>query len=163
MDKLEYRVIGLKRISRTVQGGRKMRFSLIVVVGNKNGKYGFAMAKSSDTVSAIKKAYHIASKKMKTIFFDKNNFSIESQVVGSFNQTKIFLYPAKIGTGIVVGGDAARSVFKLAGIKNIIAKIHGSTTPKNVLEAINNAVEQLNTRHLIKEIKKNETTSVKTN
>ena len=157
---LAYQVLDIKRISRTVQGGRKMRFNALVVVGDRKGKCGFSLCKNNETSGAIKKAFISASKRMINVFIDKKNFSIESPVWGKFGATKVFLSPAPQGKGIVAGG-AVRSLLELAGVKNVVSKVHGSKTRKNVLEATFKAIKELNKRHFIKEGIKNEIESVK--
>lgn len=156
---LSYQVLNIKRISRTVQGGRKMRFNALVVVGDKNGKCGFALEKNNETLGAIKKAFSSASKRMINVFINKKNFSIESQVYGKFGATKVFLRPAPQGTGIVAGGPV-RAILELAGVKNVTSKVYGSKTRKNVLEATFKAIKELNKRHFIRMEIKNEIASI---
>ena len=156
---LSYQVLDIKRISRTVQGGRKMRFNALVVVGDRKGKCGFSLSKNNETLGAIKKSFVSASKKMINVFIDKKNFSIKSPVWGKFGATKVFLRPAPQGKGIVAGG-AVRSLLELAGVKNVVSKVYGSKTRKNVLEATFRAIKELNKRHFIREGIKNEIESV---
>ena len=125
-DGLTERVVAINRVSKTVQGGKHVRFSALAVVGDGKGKYGFAMTKSGEVPDAIKKSLAAARKYMMSVQLVKG--TIAHDVEGVYGATKVVLKPAPAGTGIVAGG-AVRAVVELAGIKNVVAKVYGSRTP----------------------------------
>ena len=130
-DYLE-RVVAINRISKTTKGGKNVRFSALAVVGDGKGKYGFAIAKSTEVPDAIKKALAKGRKSMVTV--EVVDGTIAHDVEGKFGATKVVLKPAPEGTGIVAGG-AVRAIVELAGIKNLVAKVYGSRSPINVIRA----------------------------
>lgn len=142
-DAPEYleRVVAINRISKTTQGGKNVRFSALVVIGDGKGKYGFANAKSGEVPDAIKKSLAQAQKHMSTIRIQKGG-TIAHEVEGKFGATKVVLKPAKPGTGIVAGG-AVRAILELAGIKNVVSKVYGSRGAINVIRATSNGLSQL--------------------
>ena len=109
----EERVVDINRISKTVQGGKHIRFSALVVIGDRKGKYGFAMAKSGEVPDAIKKALELARKELFTLHISKGD-TLSHDVEGIYAATKVVLKPAKPGTGIVAGGAVAPSSSSLA-------------------------------------------------
>lgn len=135
------RVVAINRVCKTTAGGRNMRFSALVVVGDGKGKYGFANCKSGEVPDAIKKSLAQAQKKMNTIKIVRGG-TIAHEVVGKFNSTKVVLKPAKPGTGIVAGG-AVRAVLELSGIKNVVSKVYGSTNAINVIRATDAGLKSL--------------------
>lgn len=145
------KVIKIKRISKTTKGGRTLRFSALVVVGDSKGHYGYASGKKNEASEAIRKALSLASKKMHFIKIDKKNLSIESEVVGRFSSTEVFLRPARLGTGIIAGGPV-RAILESAGVVNVVSKIRGARkNKKNILEATHRAILELNKRSAKKE------------
>jgi len=142
LDKDDYleRVVAINRISKTVTGGKHMRFSALAVVGDGKGKYGFANCKSGEVPDAIKKALDKARKHMLSITLVKG--TISHDVVGKFGSTKVVLKPAKPGTGIVAGGPV-RAIVELAGIKNVVSKVYGSRAPINIIRAVSNGLQSL--------------------
>ena len=134
------RVVAINRISKTVQGGKHVRFSALVVVGDGHGKYGFAQAKSGEVPDAIKKALEKARKSMRSIELVKGTLAHE--VSASFGATKVVLKPATPGTGIVAGG-AVRAILELAGVKNVVSKVYGSRTAVNVIRATDACLKSL--------------------
>ncbi|RAM57769.1 30S ribosomal protein S5 [Candidatus Phytoplasma oryzae] len=139
----EEKVININRITKVVKGGRRFRFSVLVVVGDKKGKIGFATAKAQEIVDAIRKALEKAKKKLVVISIVNN--TIPHEIIGKFGASKTFLKPASKGTGIIAGGKAARTVLELVGVKDILTKSFGSRTPINVIRAIMNGLENLKT------------------
>jgi small subunit ribosomal protein S5 len=135
------RVVEINRISKTTAGGKNMRFSALVVIGDGHGKYGFANAKSGEVPDAIKKSLAQAQKKMYRIHIVKGG-TIAHEVEGKFGATKVVLKPARPGTGIIAGG-AVRAILELAGIKNVVSKVYGSRTSINVIRATAAGLEQL--------------------
>ncbi len=139
-DDLLERVVAINRVSKTVQGGKHVRFSALVVVGDGHGKYGFASCKSGEVPDAIKKSLAAARKSMLSVQVIKG--TIAHDVVGEYASTKVVLKKALPGTGIVAGG-AVRAVVELAGVKNIVAKVYGSRQPMNVVRAVSAGLQTL--------------------
>lgn len=130
---LEDKVVAIKRVSKTVKGGRTMRFSALVVVGDKNGHVGAGMGKAAEVPEAIRKGKEAAARNLVAIPFDENN-SIPHDFIGKFGSANVLLKKAPEGTGIIAGGPA-RSVLELAGYKNIRTKSLGSNNKTNVVLA----------------------------
>ena len=138
---LNDRVVAIKRVSKTVKGGRTMRFSALVVVGDGNGHVGAGLGKAGEVPEAIRKGKEAAIKNMVEIPMDENN-SIPHDFLGKFGSASVLLKRAPEGTGIIAGGPV-RSVVELAGIKNIRTKSLGSNNKQNVVLATLNALSQL--------------------
>ena len=138
---LEDKVVAIKRVSKTVKGGRTMRFSALVVVGDKNGHVGAGLGKAAEVPEAIRKGKEAAAKNLVAVPFDENN-SIPHDFLGKFGSANVLLKKAPEGTGIIAGGPA-RNVCELAGIKNIRTKSLGSNNKQNVVLATINALSQL--------------------
>ena len=130
---LEDKVVAIKRVSKTVKGGRTMRFSALVVVGDKNGHGGAGLGKAAEVPEAIRKGKEAAAKNLVAVPFDENN-SIPHDFLGKFGSANVLLKKAPEGTGIIAGGPA-RSVLELAGYKNIRTKSLGSNNKTNVVLA----------------------------
>jgi len=136
----EDRVVSIDRISRTVKGGRRIRFRAIVVVGDRAGHVGLGVAKANDVQTAIAKAKNKANKIKIEVPIVKE--SILHEVVQVFGTTKVILKPAPIGHSIIAGGSV-RAVVELAGIKNIVSKALGSSNALNSATATYLALKQL--------------------
>lgn len=145
-------VVSINRVCKTVKGGRKMKFAALVVVGDRKGKYGFGTGKASEVPEAIKKAVEAAHKNISKMPIVKND-TIPHDIVGKYGATKVFLKPAKEGTGIIAGGPV-RSILELAGIKNVYSKVYGSRTSINVIRACDNAIKSLKTYTKTQELRK---------
>ena len=130
---LEDKVVAIKRVSKTVKGGRTMRFSALVVVGDKNGHVGAGMGKAAEVPEAIRKGKEAAARNLVAVPFDDNN-SIPHDFIGKFGSANVLLKKAPEGTGIIAGGPA-RSVLELAGYKNIRTKSLGSNNKTNAFLA----------------------------
>jgi small subunit ribosomal protein S5 len=140
---LEDKVVNIKRVSKTVKGGRKMRFAALVVVGDKNGHVGAGLGKAAEVPEAIRKAKEDAIKKMITLPLDENG-SVPHDFIGKFGSASVLLKKSPEGTGIIAGGPA-RMVLELAGFKNIRTKSLGSNNKQNVVLATINSLGQLKT------------------
>ena len=127
------RVVAIKRVSKTVKGGRTMRFSALVVVGDGNGHVGAGLGKAGEVPEAIRKGREAATKSLVEIPLDDNN-SVPHDFIGKFGSATVLLKRAPEGTGIIAGGPA-RSVLELAGVKNIRTKSLGSNNKTNVVLA----------------------------
>ena len=126
-------VVAIKRVSKTVKGGRTMRFSALVVVGDGNGQVGCGIGKAVEVPEAIRKAKEAAMKNIVTIAVTDEK-SVPHDYVGKFGSSTVLLKKAPEGTGIIAGGPA-RSVLELAGIRNIRTKSLGSNNKTNVVMA----------------------------
>ena len=130
---LNDRVVAIKRVSKTVKGGRTMRFSALVVVGDGNGHVGAGLGKAGEGPEAIRKGKEAAIKNLVEIPRDENN-SIPHDFLGKFGSASVLLKRAPEGTGIIAGGPV-RAVVELAGIRNIRTKSLGSNNKTNVVLA----------------------------
>jgi len=129
---LEERVIHIGRVSKTVKGGKNMRFAALVVVGDKDGKVGMGIGKSTEVPEAIRKGADEAKKNLVEI--NRTHGTIPHATIGEFGAAKIVMKPAAGGTGIIAGGPV-RSVCELAGITDIRTKSIGSNNPINMVNA----------------------------
>lgn len=145
----EERIVAIKRISKTTKGGRVMRFSALVIVGDKKGTVGFGMGKSNEVPDAIKKAIKNANNNLVKVKMNKRG-TVYHEVVGKHGASTLLLKPAPAGKGIVAGG-AARAVVELAGFQDIYAKSLGSNTPINAIRAtINGLLKQYSPSEIAK-------------
>ena len=127
------KVVAIKRVSKTVKGGRTMRFSALVVVGDGKGKVGVGLGKAGEVPEAIRKGREAAMRNIVSIAIDENK-SIPHDFTGEFGSAEVLLKRAPEGTGIIAGGPA-RAVVELAGIQNIRTKSLGSNNKTNVVLA----------------------------
>ena len=127
------KVVSIKRVSKTVKGGRSMRFTALVVVGDGNGHVGAGLGKATEIPEAIRKGREDAVKKLVTVALDDNK-SIPHDNFGKFGSASVLLKKAPEGTGVIAGGPA-RAVIEMAGIKNIRTKSLGSNNKQNVVLA----------------------------
>ena len=137
----EERVVFINRVSKTVKGGRRMKFTALVVIGDHKGRYGFALGKAAEVPDAIKKATEAAKKNLHKIHLVKGN-TISHEVVGKYGACSVLLKPAPEGTGIIAGGPV-RAVLELAGVQNVCSKVYGSRAPINIIRAVNQGLESL--------------------
>ena len=142
-DGIDKKMVNVNRISKTVKGGRKMRFNAVVVMGNKKGMVAVGSGKAREVAEAIKKAESDAKKNFKIVPI--SNATIPHRMVGKFGTTRVLLLPAKGGSGIIAGG-AVKAVLELAGYEDVTAKCYGSTNSMNVVKATMAAITKMRTR-----------------
>ena len=137
------RVVQIRRVSKTVKGGKKMSFRAIVVVGNEKGQVGVGVGKAGDVIGAVRKGVSDGKKNLVRVPLTPNN-SIPTLSIGRDGAANVLIRPAAPGTGVIAGGSI-RTVLELAGIKNVLAKRLGSKTPLNNARAAMSALAQLRT------------------
>ena len=140
---LNEKVVSIKRVTKVLKGGRNMRFTALVVVGDGNGHVGAGLGKATEIPEAIRKGKEDAMKNLISVPIDENN-SIPYDIIGKFGSAQVLLKKAPEGTGVIAGGPA-RSVVELAGITNIRTKSLGSNNKQNVVLATIEGLASLKT------------------
>ena len=140
---LNDKVVTIKRVTKTVKGGRNMRFTALVVVGDGNGHVGAGLGKATEIPEAIRKGKEDAAKNLISVALDEND-SVTHDYIGKFGGASVLLKKAPEGTGVIAGGPA-RSVVELAGITNIRTKSLGSNNKQNVVLATIAGLNELKT------------------
>ncbi len=139
-EDFEEAIVNIGRVTKVVKGGRRFRFTALVVVGNRDGIVGFGSGKAKEVPDAIKKAVDDAFKNLTTINVKGSTIAHDIEV--KFNASRILLKPASEGTGVIAGG-ATRPVLELAGIKDILTKSLGSNNPANLVRATLKALSMI--------------------
>ena len=140
---LEDKVVSIKRVTKVVKGGRNMRFTALVVVGDGNGHVGAGLGKAAEIPEAIRKGKEAAMKSLVEVPLDENQ-SIQHDYTGKFGSASVLMKRSPEGTGIIAGGPA-RAVLELAGFKNIRTKSLGSRNKQNVVLATIEGLKNLKT------------------
>lgn len=144
------KTIFVNKVTKVVKGGKNIRFSALVVVGDKRGRIGFGKGKSREVPLAVKKAVEKAKKSVKEI--PLINSTIPYEVTGIFKSSKVILKPALPGTGVIAGGTV-RAVLETLGISDILTKVIGSTNHYNLVRATMNGLLKLRKPEKIKELR----------
>ena len=136
------KLVSLNRVSKTVKGGRVMKFAALMVVGDEKGRVGFGTGKAAEVPEAIRKGIEDAKKNMITVSL--SGTTIPHEVIGEFGAGRVLMKPAAAGTGIIAGGPV-RAVMEAAGIKDIRSKCLRSNNPQNVVAATFQGLKSLKT------------------
>ena len=140
VSEFKEKLVAVNRVSKTVKGGRNMRFSALMVVGDEKGRVGCGMGKAVEIPEAIRKGTEDAKKQMITV--PMNGTTIPHEVVGVFGTARVKMMPAPEGTGVIAGGPV-RDVLEACGIKNIVTKSIGSNNKINVVRATLDGLRQM--------------------
>ena len=147
---LEDTVVKVYRCAKVVKGGRRFSFAALVVVGDRRGKVGIGYAKANEVPMAVEKAIKDAKKNVRSVSLDER--TIPHQIHGRFASTKVTMVPASPGTG-VIAGSSVRAVLEYAGVQDVLTKVYGSCSPKNVVKATMNGLASLRSKEMIEEIR----------
>ena len=145
VSEFKEKLVAINRVSKTVKGGRNMRFSALMVVGDENGRVGCGMGKAVEIPEAVRKGTEDAKKSMITV--PMNGTTIPHEVVGVFGTGKVKMLPAPEGTGVIAGGPV-RAVLEAVGIKDIVTKSIGSNNKINMVRATLAGLAQLPRKRL---------------
>ena len=137
---LSEHLVTINRVAKVVKGGRRFGFAAVVIVGDTKGKVGYGTGKAKEVPEAIRKATENAKNKMIRVHL-KEERTLHHDIVGKFGAGKVILRTTKPGTGIIAGGPM-RAIFESLGIKDIVAKSNGSSSPLNMIKATFNAFEK---------------------
>lgn len=149
-DGLEDVLVKLYRCATVVKGGRRFSFGALVVVGDRDGRVAYGYGKANEVPTAVEKGIKAAKRDLKPI--PLRGTTIPHRVIGRFGASRIALIPASEGTG-VIAGSAPRAVLELAGVKNVLTKSYGSTSPKNLVKATLDGLLQLRTRDQVEALR----------
>jgi len=155
---LEDTVVKVFRCSKVVKGGRRFSFAALVVVGDRAGTVGVGYGKANEVPLAVEKAVKGAKKSLHRIALLGR--TIPYQVTGKYRATKIILVPASPGTG-VIAGSSARAVLELAGVQDVLTKVYGSTSAKNVVKATLSGLLKLRSKEMVESLRGVEVEAVK--
>jgi small subunit ribosomal protein S5 len=155
---LEDTVVKIYRCAKVVKGGRRFSFGALVVVGDRAGTVGIGYAKANEVPQAVEKGIKEAKKDLRKV--PLLGRTLPHQVMGKFGATRVTLVPASPGTG-VIAGLSARAVLEYAGVQDVLTKVYGSTSAKNVLKATMDGLMKLRTKEVIERLRGVEVQPVK--
>jgi small subunit ribosomal protein S5 len=147
---LEDTVVKVYRNAKVVKGGRRFSFAALVVVGDRNGTVGYGYGKANEVPPAVEKAIKDAKKNLKKIIMV--NDTLPHEVKGKCRATDIVMLPAGAGTG-VIAGSTARAMLELAGVRNVLTKVYGSRSPKNVVKAVMDGLLKLRSKETVEALR----------
>jgi small subunit ribosomal protein S5 len=139
-DKFEEKIVNIGRVTKVVKGGRRFRFTALVVVGNKKGVVGYGVGKAKEVPDAIKKAVDEALKNLTKVSI--RGTTVAHDIEHKYNASRILIKPASEGTGLIAGG-AARPVLELAGFQDVLTKSIGSNNPNTLVRATIEALSRI--------------------
>ena len=140
---LNEKVVSIKRVTKVVKGGRNMRFTALVVVGDGNGHVGAGLGKATEIPEAIRKGKEDAAKNLISVALDEND-SVTHDYIGKFGGASVLLKKAPEGTGVIAGGSV-RAILDLAGVRDVVSKSLGARTKLNMAEAAMNGLKSMKT------------------
>jgi small subunit ribosomal protein S5 len=147
---IEENVVRVYRCAKVVKGGRRFSFSAVVVVGDRQRNVGYGYGKANEVPTAVDKARKAASRAMQQI--PLSGATIPHAVTGRFGASRVHLVPASEGTGVIAGASV-RAVLELAGVRDCLTKVYGSTSPKNLVKATMNALLLLRDRQTVEKLR----------
>ena len=147
---LEESVVKIYRCATVVKGGRRFSFAALVVVGDRAGQVGWGYGKANEVPLAVEKAIKEARKNTHSVTLAGN--TLPHEVIGRFGASSIILVPARAGAGVIAGASA-RAVLELAGVKDVLTKLQGSTSPKNVVKATFDGLSKLRSPQQVQELR----------
>jgi small subunit ribosomal protein S5 len=150
-SEFDQKVVEVKRVTRVVAGGKRMRFRALVVIGNHKGKVGMGLKKGADVAESVNKAVNAAKKNLITL--PLVNETIPHGLTVKYKSSSLMLKPAKPGTGVIAGG-AVRSVMELAGVKNVVSKMLGSNNKVNNVKAVFSAFSKMKSKEQLWQMRK---------
>ncbi len=143
-------VVKINRCSTVVKGGRRFSFSALVVVGDKKGKLGIGFGKANEVPTTVQKAMKDARKNLHATSLTGD--TIPHEVIGEYRATKVFMKPARPGTGVIAGASV-RAVVEAAGVKNILTKAYGSKNPVNLTKATLDGLKKLRSKEEVESLR----------
>ena len=155
---LEDTVVKVYRCAKVVKGGRRFSFAALVVVGDRAGTVGYGYGKANEVPAAVEKGIKEAKKDLRKITLSGR--TIPHQVTGKFGSTRIVIVPASPGTG-VIAGSSARAVLEFAGVADVLTKVYGSTSAKNVVKATMDGLLKLRSKEMVEALRGVEVQQVK--
>ncbi len=150
-SEFDQKVVEVKRVTRVVAGGKRMRFRALVVIGDHKGKVGMGLKKGADVSESVNKAVNSAKKNMITV--PLVNETIPHEMNMKYKSSSLMLKPARPGTGVIAGG-AVRQVFELAGVKNVVSKMLGSNNKVNNIKAVFEAFKKMKSKEILSQLRK---------
>ncbi|MFA5135132.1 MAG: 30S ribosomal protein S5 [Patescibacteria group bacterium] len=149
-DEFDQKMIDIARVTRVMAGGKRMSFRACVVIGDRKGRVGVGIRKGADVAVAINKAVTAAKKELIKVV--TINDTVPAEIVYKYKAARLFIKPAKPGTGVIAGG-AIRAVFELAGVKNVVAKMLGSKSKINNVRAAIMALDRMKGEEQLKALR----------
>ncbi len=143
-------VVKVYRCATVVKGGRRFSFAALVVVGDRRGRVGVGYGKANEVPPAVEKANKAASRSLKNVRL--NGGTLPHRVVGTFGASKVVMLPASPGTGVIAGASV-RAVLELAGVRDVLTKSYGSTSPKNLVRAAFDGLMSLTDREEVERLR----------